>query len=131
MGATGSPYQAIEPEGKVTLEKILEAPKDVAELKKLIVCRSREFPESLKRVLELSFTRPDAIAFSNVASLAASCQIAPTSVSRTVKALGYKSFRDFRQIYRDHILTLSRRSCSDPPGCGERSPYIFRPDALG
>jgi DNA-binding MurR/RpiR family transcriptional regulator len=90
----------------------LEAPKDVAELKKLIVSRSKEFPESLKRILELSFTRPEAIAFSNVSSLAACCRIAPSSV----KALGYRSFGDFRQIYRDHILTQSRRVSSAPPG---------------
>jgi len=100
----------------VAQDKILEAPKDVAELKKLIVSRNREFPESLKRVLELSFMQPEAIAFSNASSLAADCQIAPSSVSRSVKALGYRSFRDFRQIYRNHILMLSRRSSFASPG---------------
>ena len=74
------------------------------------------FPVSLKRMLELSFARPEAIAFGNAASVAARCQIAPSSVSRVVKALGYGSFRDFRQIYRDHMLALSRRSCFAPPG---------------
>ncbi len=91
-------------------DKAFQTPRDVAELKMLVVSRAREFPESLKRVLELSFTKPEAIAFSNASSLAATCHIAPSSVSRTVKALGFGSFRDFRQIYRNHIVTLSRRS---------------------
>ena len=91
------------------VSQISDAPNDIAELKQLVISRRTEFPESLKRVLELSFTRPEAIAFSNASSLAAICQIAPSSVSRSVKALGYRSFRDFRQIYRDHILSLSRR----------------------
>ncbi|NTJ67693.1 MurR/RpiR family transcriptional regulator [Agrobacterium rhizogenes] len=88
----------------------LVAPKDIAELKMLVVSRTKEFPESLKYMLELSFRRPEAVAFSNASSLAADCQIAPSSISRMVKALGYRSFREFRQVYRDHVLALSRRS---------------------
>ncbi len=89
---------------------ILVAPRDIAELKMLVVSRTREFPEPLKCMLELSFRRPDTIAFSNASSLAANCEIAPSSISRMVKVLGYRSFRDFRQVYRDHVLALSRRS---------------------
>ena len=85
-------------------------PKDVSELKERIVSRTREFPASIKRILELGFTRPDAIAFGNASSIAAKCELAPSSVSRTVRALGYASFREFRQIYRDHLLTVSRGS---------------------
>jgi len=87
-------------------------PCDIAGLRALIISGKLVFPDAHKRILEMGFATPSAIAFGNATSIATKCGIAPSSVWRITTFLGFRSFREFRQLFRDDLLARKRRAVS-------------------
>jgi DNA-binding MurR/RpiR family transcriptional regulator len=82
-------------------------PISVESLKQLIVTRQVKHTAALKLVLEVGFAEPEVIAFGSRASICDKCGVSPSSVARMLNDLGYRSFSEFRGIFRAHLLKRS------------------------
>lgn len=87
-------------------------PRGIAELRTLISSGKLIFPDAHKRILEMGFARPDVIAFGNATSIGGQCGIAPSSVWRITTFLGFRSFREFKQLFRDDLVARKRGAIS-------------------
>jgi DNA-binding MurR/RpiR family transcriptional regulator len=89
-------------------DRALLPPRSVEDLKKLVVNRQVEFSTTLRTILETAFTRPELIAFGNKASLSSRCKLSQSSITRALSSLGFRSFSEFRQVFRLHMLERSQ-----------------------
>jgi len=53
---------------------------------------------------------PEIVAFGTAQSLADRCGVSPSTVARVAIALGFDNFREFRQVFRQHIREISIRA---------------------
>ncbi|MBY3026987.1 MurR/RpiR family transcriptional regulator [Rhizobium leguminosarum] len=82
-------------------------PTSVSELKQFIVATRLRLPEQQERVARIALANPEAVAFGTARSLAEKCVVAPSTVVRVANALGFESFREFRQLFRQHVRSIS------------------------
>jgi DNA-binding MurR/RpiR family transcriptional regulator len=59
--------------------------------------------KQIEAVLRLALSRPDVVAFSTVKTLAESASVSHASVMRAAKYLGFGSFTDFRNLFRQYV----------------------------
>ncbi|MDK1374081.1 LacI family DNA-binding transcriptional regulator [Sinorhizobium sp. 6-70] len=52
---------------------------------------------------EFTLRYPDIVAFGTCSSIARRAGVSATTVSRLANFLGYRSFRDFRKMFRDDL----------------------------
>ena len=90
--------------------KLSLPPRDVSELRSIIVSRRLGVPEGIRVVLEIGFSKPELIAFGSAKSIAQLCGIAPSTVWRVTTFLGFAHFRDFKRLYQSELR--ARRTSS-------------------
>ena len=83
-------------------------PTNVSELKQLIVATGLRLPEQQERVARLALAHPEIVAFGTAHSLASRCVVSPSTVVRVANALGFASFKEFRQCFRQHVRLITR-----------------------
>ena len=81
----------------------LEAPRDFASLKNLIMERVGELPRRLTQVASYSIEHPDEIAFGTVASIAQAANVQPSTLVRFAQSLGYQGFSDLQDVFRSRL----------------------------
>lgn len=91
----------------------VQAPRDFAALKTLIVERAAEMPKRLMQVATFAVENPDDIAFGTVASIAQTADVQPSTLVRFSQALGYQGFSDLQEVFRsrlrDRVLNYDER----------------------
>jgi DNA-binding MurR/RpiR family transcriptional regulator len=91
----------------------VQAPRDFAALKTLIVERAAEMPKRLMQVAAFAVENPDDIAFGTVASIAQTADVQPSTLVRFSQALGYQGFSDLQEVFRsrlrDRVLNYDER----------------------
>ncbi|WEX86693.1 transcriptional regulator [Sinorhizobium garamanticum] len=78
-------------------------PKSLLELNLLIASRKIILPPRLERVLRGTLANPDIVAFGTARSVAAACSVSSTTVVRLACLLGFRSFRELRELFRQHL----------------------------
>ncbi|TPK86380.1 MurR/RpiR family transcriptional regulator [Mesorhizobium sp. B2-4-17] len=70
----------------------------------LIAKRKLILPTKLETVARMMFAEPDYVAFEKSASIARRCNVSTTTLSRLVPRLGFRSFKEMQNCFRNHIL---------------------------
>lgn len=96
----------------MSTEKTIRKPTTVAELKDMIVATGLSLPEQQERVARTTLAYPEIVAFGTAQSLADRCVVSPSTVVRVATALGFDNFREFRQVFRQHIRETSKRAAT-------------------
>lgn len=96
----------------MSTEKTIRKPTTVAELKDMIVATGLSLPEQQERVARAALAHPEIVAFGTAQSLADRCVVSPSTVVRVATALGFDNFKDFRQVFRQHIREISIRAAN-------------------
>jgi DNA-binding MurR/RpiR family transcriptional regulator len=78
-------------------------PKTLTELRSQIISRQIVVPSTLETIARLAFDTPSLVAFETGNAFAKRSGVPPQAVTRLARSLGFKSFRDFRDIFRDHL----------------------------
>jgi DNA-binding MurR/RpiR family transcriptional regulator len=94
----------------MSTQKNIRKPTTIAELKDMIVATGLSLPEQQERVARTALARPEIVAFGTAQSLADRCVVSPSTVVRVATALGFDNFREFRQVFRQHIREISIRA---------------------
>lgn len=94
----------------MSTEKTIRKPTTIAELKDMIVATGLSLPEQQERVARTALAHPEIVAFGTAQSLADQCVVSPSTVVRVATALGFGNFREFRQVFRQHIRDISIRA---------------------
>ena len=84
-------------------------PRDIAQLRSMIVSRTIVMPDTYRSVLEVGFADPEIIAYGNARSIATRCGIAASTVWRIAGFLGFQSFREFKKLFRDQLVERAER----------------------
>src|SRR5207245_2783895 len=74
------------------------------EIKMLIAKRELILPAKLETVARVMFAEPDYVAFENSACIARRCNVSTTTLSRLAPRLGFRSFKEMQNCFRNHIL---------------------------
>ncbi|MDF0699421.1 MurR/RpiR family transcriptional regulator [Rhizobium sp. MC63] len=82
-------------------------PTSISELKQFIVATGLRLPEQQERVARLALAHPEIVAFGTAHSLADRCMVSPSTVVRVANALGFESFKEFRQFFRQHVRAVA------------------------
>ncbi|WEX74731.1 transcriptional regulator [Sinorhizobium numidicum] len=82
-------------------------PKSLSELKQIIASRKLVLPPQLERVLRGTLAKPDIVAFGTARSVAAACSVSSTTVVRLASLLGFRTFKQFRELFRHHLRETS------------------------
>ncbi|HWT99490.1 MAG TPA: MurR/RpiR family transcriptional regulator [Terriglobales bacterium] len=85
------------------IEMPAEAPRDFANLRRLLLARKDDLPKRLAQVAAYTMANPDDIAFGTAASIAERAQVQPSTLVRFAQALGYEGFSDLQAIFRDRL----------------------------
>ncbi|AYG64454.1 MurR/RpiR family transcriptional regulator [Rhizobium jaguaris] len=80
----------------------------IGQLKDMIVATNLRLPEQQERVARIALFDPDVVAFGTTASLAQRCMVAPSTVVCVANALGFATFKEFRHIFRQHLLAKGK-----------------------
>jgi DNA-binding MurR/RpiR family transcriptional regulator len=80
------------------------SPSSVSDLKRLISSRQVVMPPQAEKVARLAFEQPEVIAFGTLKSVATLTSVSVKTVMRMVYLFGFTSFRDFRLLFRRHLL---------------------------
>ncbi|WP_352943509.1 hypothetical protein [Mesorhizobium sp. M1050] len=94
----------------MSAEKTIRNLTTIAELKDMIVATRLSLPEQQERVARTALAHPEIVAFGTAQSLADRCEVSPSTVVRVATALGFDNFREFRQVFRQHIREISIRA---------------------
>ncbi|MER8429223.1 MurR/RpiR family transcriptional regulator [Mesorhizobium caraganae] len=94
----------------MSTDKTIRKPTTIAELKDMIVATRLSLPEQQERVARTALAHPEIVAFGTAQSLADRCGVSPSTVVRVATALGFDNFREFRQVFRQHIREISIRA---------------------
>ncbi|MDW9366463.1 MurR/RpiR family transcriptional regulator [Sinorhizobium meliloti] len=78
-------------------------PSNLRELKAMIAKKQVVFPGERKRVMRAILDHPEIIAFGTATSIAAACGVSSATVVRLAGHLGFRKFRDFKNLFRDHL----------------------------
>ncbi len=79
----------------------------ISDLKQLIVQRRITYPASLERAMRLLLSNPDVVAFGTLRSVAHSCEVSGTTISRLARHSGYSSFKEMKEAFRKHVVLLA------------------------
>ncbi|MGR9250526.1 MurR/RpiR family transcriptional regulator [Rhizobium leguminosarum] len=96
----------------MSTEKTIQKPTAIAELKDMIVATGLSLPYQQERVARTALAYPEIVAFGTAQSLADRCGVSPSTVVRVATALGFDNFREFRQVFRQHIREISIRAAN-------------------
>ncbi len=108
-------------------------PRDLHELRSLIVRKRDAFTKSAETVARFAFAHPDDMAFLSEPKIADLCGVSRATVRRAVGFLGFASYRDFRELFRQQlrrrtsrpILGTASLDAGQAPRIGQRSePYL-------
>lgn len=90
----------------------MEQPKDMVALKSRILSQSITLAEHHQRIVRIAVEQPDLVAFGTAKSVADTFAVSPSTVLRLTQTLGFKHFREFRELFRDHLKStaLARES---------------------
>jgi DNA-binding MurR/RpiR family transcriptional regulator len=78
-------------------------PSNLRELKAMIAKKQVVFPGERKRVMRAILDHPEIIAFGTATSIAAACGVSTATVVRLASHLGFRKFRDFKNLFCDHL----------------------------
>ncbi|RVH38732.1 MurR/RpiR family transcriptional regulator [Sinorhizobium meliloti] len=78
-------------------------PSNLRELKAMIAKKQVVFPGGRKRVMRAILDHPEIIAFGTATSIANECGVSTATVVRLAGHLGFGKFRDFKNLFRDHL----------------------------
>ncbi|MEI9400808.1 MurR/RpiR family transcriptional regulator [Mesorhizobium argentiipisi] len=70
-------------------------------------------PAKLESAARLMFSNPDDVAFENSVSISRRCNVSTTTLSRLAPRLGFSSFKEMQNCFRNDIL--------DRKGSGNRA----------
>ena len=93
-------------------------PSNLRELKTMIAKKEVVFPGERKRVMRAILDHPDIIAFGTATSIADECGVSTATVVRLAGHLGFRKFRDFKNLFCDHLKetrALPQRMLRSPP----------------
>ena len=78
--------------------------------RELLVCLTKTGPFSaqLMRLAEYALGHPDTMAFRSCSAIALSAGVSTSTVSRLAIALGFSSFRDLRDMFRDELRGIAK-----------------------
>ncbi|WP_306801670.1 MULTISPECIES: MurR/RpiR family transcriptional regulator [Agrobacterium] len=76
----------------------------------MIVATRLRLPEQQERVARTALAHPETVAFGTAQTLADRCVVSPSTVVRVATALGFDNFREFQQVFRQHIRKISLRA---------------------
>lgn len=85
-------------------------PVTLAELKSQIVSREVVLSTVLEKTARSAFEAPDLVAFETGNAFARRTGVPPQTVDRLARRLGFKNFRDFRSVFRAHLLEIAGKS---------------------
>lgn len=87
-------------------ENTTRKPQSIAEVKNTIVATKLRLPQQQEHVARTVLAHPEIVAFGTARSVADRCVVSPSTVNRVVTALGFEHFKEFRQIFRQHIREI-------------------------
>lgn len=84
------------------------SPPSVIELKRQIAQRRIGFPALLEQAMRLLLSRPEIVAFGTLQSVATACGVSGTTVIRLAAKAGYRSFKEMKAAFRQHLIFCAR-----------------------
>lgn len=93
-------------------------PSNLRELKTMIAKKEVIFAGERKRVMRAILDHPDIIAFGTATSIADECGVSTATVVRLAGHLGFRKFRDFKNLFCDHLKetrAFPQRMLRSPP----------------
>jgi DNA-binding MurR/RpiR family transcriptional regulator len=97
-----SPWEARRPLRPV------EPPADLAGMKQMIITRRTSFSRQAEQVLRTSLENPELVALGTAKCLAQRSGVAPATVLRAIRTLGFEGFSGYRVLFRDWLTSRSR-----------------------
>lgn len=82
-----------------------KTPTSIYEMQDLITTTGLRLSEQQERVARTILTRPHIVAFGTIGSLAGECAVSPSTVVRVANSLGFDTFRQFKRVFRAHLLS--------------------------
>ncbi|WP_081687988.1 MurR/RpiR family transcriptional regulator [Rhizobium mesoamericanum] len=82
------------------------APHNYHHLNQLIASGQLEFPDQLRQVARFALAHPEIVAFESSKTLATLCGVSPTSVSRFVRHVGFKDFREMKVLFQSRLREM-------------------------
>ncbi|ESW94215.1 MurR/RpiR family transcriptional regulator [Mesorhizobium sp. M0902] len=76
----------------------------------LIAKKELVLPTKLETVARVMFAQPDYVAFENAAAIARRCGVSPTTLSRLAPRLGFRSFKEMQNCFRNCILNRKNQA---------------------
>jgi len=67
------------------------------------------FPPQLKKLARIILQNPNTIAFNSLRKIAAEAKVGPTTLIRFATTLGFDSYDDFRELFRQSLMRGSER----------------------
>ncbi|MGQ3213113.1 MurR/RpiR family transcriptional regulator [Shinella sp.] len=101
-------------------------PQTLMQLKSQIVAGDIVLSGALQKAAAVAFDAPDRIAFETRNLFAQRSGVAIQTVDRLSHQLGYRNFREFRNLFRDHLR--KHPAHGDRAACTQRS---AKPNSLG
>jgi DNA-binding MurR/RpiR family transcriptional regulator len=88
----------------------------------MIAAKSIVFPDQVESVLRKALAEPELIAFGSTYSVAAACSVSQTTVVRLAGLLGFASFGELRNLFREHLCDRIKRMphFGDSSSCTKR-----------
>lgn len=85
-------------------------PRTLAELKAQIISREIVLSTMLEKTARSAFDAPDLVAFETGNAFARRTGVPPQTVDRLARRFGFRNFRDFRGVFRAHLLEIAEKS---------------------
>jgi DNA-binding MurR/RpiR family transcriptional regulator len=82
---------------------MMTEPKSLEDIKSAIAKGKLPLPKAAERVAREILSKPETVAFDSIYVIADRCEVGPSTVSRLARHLGFASFRDMRQLFRDQL----------------------------
>ncbi|KWV41988.1 hypothetical protein AS026_22590 [Rhizobium altiplani] len=83
------------------------APHNYHHLNQLIASGQLDFPDQLRQVARFALANPEIVAFESSKTLATLCGVSPTSVSRFVRHVGFKDFREMKVLFQSRLREMA------------------------
>lgn len=93
--------------GLVFKEMKVRAPRDVRELRELIVARHEELSPRLRQVAAYVLDHPNDMGLETLAVIAERCGVQASTIVRFAKAFGYEGASQMQRLFRDELISSS------------------------
>lgn len=91
------------------------APIDIAAMRKRILDERHTYSRQITKVLAQALANPETIAFGTLRSVADICGVSPGTVLRSLRALDFESFAEFKKPFQDVLRTVDGQEDKSVP----------------